>query len=423
MRRLRMLLSAYACEPGLGSEAGIGWHCVNAVAEHADVVVLTRESNRKAIEDAGHTGSSLTFIYYDLPRWLRVWKRGPRGARLYYVLWQFGIYFRARKVLRQQNIDAIHHVTFGALWMPTLLFLLPRPFVWGPVGGGEALPPGYARTMSLRGRVYEAARRVLRLVTLMNPLSRAVARRAVLSLATTEQSAAVLHSLGAREVRVLSHVGFSDGELLEYRSTCVPPSRPFRICSAGRLIEWKGIHLGLRAFALFLAEVPDAEYIVIGEGPSRKRLERMAQLLRIEHAVRFEGQLSRVDTIRAIGTCHILLHPSLHDSGGYVCAEALAVSCPVVCLDVGGPPLVVGQEGGLIVPSAPHQSITRRLASAFVGLARENANYQSLREAAQLRATGALRWSTKGAYLAGCYEEVVRGTAALECFPQVESAA
>ena len=140
--RLRVLLSAYACEPGKGSEPGVGWNWVTQLARHEDVWVLTRSNNRGAIEQAlrSEPMDRARFVYLDLPRWLRFWKKGSRGIRLYYYLWQFGAYLRARKLHRNIGFDVAHHVTFVKYWMPSLLSLLPIPLVWGPVGGGNQCP-------------------------------------------------------------------------------------------------------------------------------------------------------------------------------------------------------------------------------------------------------------------------------------------
>lgn len=88
---VRVLLSAYACEPGKGSEPGVGWHWATELARLGhEVIVITRSNNRalieKALKDASIPG--LRFHYYDLPSWGRWWKRGPRGVRFYYWLWQ-----------------------------------------------------------------------------------------------------------------------------------------------------------------------------------------------------------------------------------------------------------------------------------------------------------------------------------------------
>ena len=48
--RLKIFVSAYACEPNLGSEIGVGWHWVLEMSKFFELWVLTRESNRHTIE-------------------------------------------------------------------------------------------------------------------------------------------------------------------------------------------------------------------------------------------------------------------------------------------------------------------------------------------------------------------------------------
>jgi glycosyltransferase involved in cell wall biosynthesis len=60
---------------------------------------------------------------------------------------------------------------------------------------------------------------------------------------------------------------------------------------------------------------------------------------------------------RSDSTADVLLFPSFHDSGGWVVAEALRVGCPVLCLDLGGPPNLVGATGGLAISHATDRPI------------------------------------------------------------------
>jgi hypothetical protein len=94
---MKVLLSAYACEPGKGSEPGVGWNWVRQIAPFAEVWVITRSNNREAIEKAlaEEPLPNVHWVYFDLPRWARFWKKGQRGVHLYYYLWQVGIYFLA----------------------------------------------------------------------------------------------------------------------------------------------------------------------------------------------------------------------------------------------------------------------------------------------------------------------------------------
>jgi len=87
---LKVLISAYACEPGKGSEPGVGWNLARHLAAHYEVWVLTRANNCPVIEVelAQSPVPGLHFVYHDLPPWARFWRRGQRGVQLYYYLWQ-----------------------------------------------------------------------------------------------------------------------------------------------------------------------------------------------------------------------------------------------------------------------------------------------------------------------------------------------
>jgi len=76
-------MSAYACEPGKGSEPGVGWNWAREMSRWHDVWMLTRANNRPTIEGALQQGESagLHCLYFDLPRWARFWKKGARGIQ------------------------------------------------------------------------------------------------------------------------------------------------------------------------------------------------------------------------------------------------------------------------------------------------------------------------------------------------------
>jgi len=96
----------------------------------------------------------------------------------------------------------------------------------------------------------------------------------------------------------------------------------------------------------------------VGTGPERANLERFAQDLGVADKVCFLGTLSRPDTIAELERCDCLLHPTLHDSGGWVSVEAMAAGKPVICLDCGGPAFQVTNETGFrITPCDPESTI------------------------------------------------------------------
>ena len=366
MRRLKVLLSAYACEPGKGSEPGVGWNMAVHLARHHEVWVLTRANNRPAIEAglAKNPVPGLHFVYHDLPPWARFWKRGQKGVQVYYYLWQLTAIPLVRRLHQEVGFDVVHHVTFVKYWAPSALaFLKGVPFVWGPVGGGESAPLPFWPTLGFRGILYEAARTLARALGELDPLVRLTARRAALALATTPETANRLRKLGAKRVEVLSEVALSEEEIDCLGKLPPPEPKPVRFLSVGRLLAWKGFHLGLMAFAQ--SGLEEAEYWIVGDGPERKRLEALARRLGVADRVRFWGALPRAEVLRLLGQVHALVHPSLHDSGGWVSLEAMAAGRPVICLDLGGPATQVTQETGFKVPARTPEKAVRDLAQAI----------------------------------------------------------
>jgi glycosyltransferase involved in cell wall biosynthesis len=383
----------------------VGWNWVNQIARFHEVWVITRANNQARIEKALASSPlpNVHWVYVDLPRWALFWKKERRGLHLYYFLWQLAAYFRARKLHRQVGFDLAHHVTLVNYWMPSLLPLLPVLFIWGPVGGGESTPAVFWWSLSLRGKVYEAMRGLARRMSELNPLLRLGARRAALGLATTPETAKRLRAVGCRKVSLSSEAGLTGDESLQLSSFPFRENNIFRVASVGNLLHLKGFELGLQAFARFQRRFPTAEYWIIGDGPERKRLERLARKLRIADKVMFTGVLRRQKVLERLAECDVLLHPALHDSGGWVCLEAMAAGRPVICLDLGGPPFQVTDETGMAVPASSPQQAICDLAAAMMRLAEDPALRFRLAQAGRQRVAVQFDWDQKGNFMANLY--------------------
>src|SRR6476646_10086702 len=184
---------------------------VHQVARFHEVWVITRTNNREPVDRAAakETLPNVHWIYFDLPHWARFWKRKQRGVHIYYYLWQIAIYFVVRKLHREIGFDVVHHVTLGQYWVPSFLALLPVPFVWGPVGGGESAPPAFWWDFCHGGKLYELVRNLARTTASINPIAHAVASRSRIAIATTEQTALRLRKLGAKCIKVHPQFGMN----------------------------------------------------------------------------------------------------------------------------------------------------------------------------------------------------------------------
>ena len=410
---LRILLSAYACEPGKGSEPGVGWHWAVALA-HAghDVRVLTRANNRAAIETAltREPVPNLQFAYYDLPAWSRWWKRRGHGVRLYYILWQWGAYQLARRLCREQRYDVVHHITFGVFRHPTFMAFLDVPFVFGPVGGGESAPRQLRRTFPPRGYLIDLVRDLANRAVRIDPLMTAVYRRAAATVCRTEETLRCIPEKYRNKCRVQLEIGTEDNAAA---TACRAPRKDgrFEVLYVGRLVYWKGVHLGLKAFAKFTATHGNARLTVIGSGPDERWLRRLAHRLGLANNVTWIPRLDHDLVMRGYSRHDAFLFPSLHDSGGTAVLEALSSGLPVVCLDVGGPRLLVDASCGFRVAAGEPDEVIAGLAQALGKLAQDPLLLQSMGAAARRRAQEQFSWTRQVARMERLYRAVGAGPA------------
>lgn len=134
------------------------------------------------------------------------------------------------------------------------------------------------------------------------------------------------------------------------------------IGTAGRLLPVKAIHVLLRAFGTFLKkEARHARLVVVGRGPLREELERLALSLEIEDRVLFAG--FREDMPAVMGAFDIFALTS--DSEGFPISllEAMAAGRPVVATRVGGvPELVIDGTTGKLTPPGDAGAVAEALA-------------------------------------------------------------
>jgi glycosyltransferase involved in cell wall biosynthesis len=246
---VRVLLSAYACEPGKGSEPGVGWHWATELAHLGhEVVVITRSNNRVSIEKtlANAPIPGLHFHYYDLPSWGRWWKRGPRGVELYYWLWQIGAYRQAKLLIKRTQFDLVHHLTFGMFRQPSLMGHLGLPFVVGPIGGGETTPRLLRDGFPARIAIGELLREVSIKLSRYNPLVVTMFRQATVIFCKTKETLSIVPAACQKKGCVHLEVGIDPARM---KPEVTANAAGAEFLYAGRLVYWKGLHLALRALA------------------------------------------------------------------------------------------------------------------------------------------------------------------------------
>lgn len=362
---MRVLLSAYACEPGIGSEPEVGLAAVLGAARHHEVWVLTRNNNVDAVKsvlDAHGLASRVRVVGLDLGRAALTAKRhlGQIGLNWYYDRWQVAAGKAARRLDAEIGFDVVHHVTFATGWGRIGVAATGKPLVVGPVGGFATTPGSLLPVMGWRGVAGEISRRLLRpLLARLTGSLRAQASAAVLFL---QNSAALRGRQPGGDLLIMPNGLVGVGSPTAPMEQDSPP----RIVFAGNLIPLKGAILAVEAMRYL--RHPTATLDIYGDGPERPRLEKAIVRWDLQDRVRIHAPISRSSLLDVLARASVLVHPALHDEAGLVVAEALSSGTPVACLDIAGPPVVAGfwpEEMFRAVPPGRRSKVIADLAVAL----------------------------------------------------------
>lgn len=396
---MKILLSAYACEPHKGSEPAVGWNWMLALTRQGhNVFVITRSNNAPGIEaEIAKQDIRVTPVYYDLPAWCRRWKHWPGGLYFYYLLWQIGAYLCAKKLHQAQHFDLVHHITFVTFRQPSFMGRLGVPFILGPVGGGETSPRHLRRGFNWQGRLRELLRDIGIAWARHDPLMRSTFSTASIIACTTSDTLRQISKRYHAKCVVLPAIGINSP--LSTTSTLArEPRKSFLF--VGRLLYWKGLHLAIRAFPEVLRHLPDARLRIIGEGEDSTWLKQLAKQYGVSSSIDWIPWMPYQEIAKEYQDNVAFVFPSLHDSGGLVILESLAASLPVICLDLGGPGVFVDSSCGLVIKTHEQDetAVIQSLANAMISLATDSEHRRFLASNCHTR-VNCFSWDTSARQL------------------------
>lgn len=400
-----ILATAYAINPYKGSEDGMGWNFVMQIARFNKVIAITRENNRIHIEkyiseNPKNLYNNIQFLYFDLPYWMRFWKKGSRGAMLYYLMWQTGIvgFIRRQKLA----FDIVHNLNFHNDWTPSFLWKLEKPFVWGPVGHHPSIPNQYLAPYSKK---YFLANKLTWWVkqyfwkfspSFKNTVKHAnhilCMNKAVPENLELTSNYSICPSVATQDF------GWNDAEATNSQ---------FTLISAGRFVPLKGFDLTIEAFAKFFHQLDSEEQgkcqlLLVGSGPEEQFLKNLATKLQVHEHVQFINWIARAQLMEKFKTASAFLFPS-HEGAGMVVAEALSFGLPVICLDNEGPGQFINSDCGFAIAHQGYEDTVNGLSDAILTLFEQPEKRKEMSHAARQKFEASFHWDTKGEQLQKIY--------------------
>jgi teichuronic acid biosynthesis glycosyltransferase TuaC len=298
--------------------------------------------------------------------------------------------------------------SWGAWAAPTLaiaLRRLHRRFAFDLVHAHNAVPAAeavlHARiaaplVISVHGGdvYYTAARQAAGARAVRHALSSA--RLVLANSAAVERD---VRQLGAARTRVV-RLGADLPEHPAHKAS-VPT-----LVSLGHLVARKRHADVIRALWLLRDRQPDLRYLIIGDGPERGPLERLAAELGVADRVQFAGQLPPGEALERLGEAHVFVLPSVDEAFGVAYVEAMAAGLPAVgTRGEAGPQEIAGAGDGLrLVPPGDVEA----LAAELDALLSEPEYLQEIGEQARATVARAFTWEGCGRATVAAYEDALR---------------
>jgi len=378
---MKILVSAYACNPYGGSEPGVGWTAVCRIARRHDVFVIADIHNKERWERGRREGIIPPNVQ---ARFLR--DRSACSENRFVAHIQSWLNYASfnRQVLQaalawhaQEKFDLCHQVTIATWRMPSPLWRMPIPFVWGPVGGAGYIQPEFRSILSWSARCFEIARNINSAHTLRSRAFRQCIGNASVVLAANEETETLLlPHRGSKPLLRLPIASLPQDKVARLlRPPCPPSDGPLRCFAGGNMIGSKGLSLALRALALAAHKGVDFHYIIAGGGPEIEAMKRLANDLGISSYVEFHEGFRGQDYIDALHHADVYLLPSFREGTPVTLLEACLAGCYAVVADVSAQGEIVRMAGGHAVSAADIDAMIEGLADALCWCA---ANRQAL---------------------------------------------
>ena len=362
---LKILINAYACSPGMGSEPGMAWNWVSNLAKFCELYIITEGEFRDKIEEVVPTleqGGNMHFYYNPVSEEIRkmCWNQGDWRFYKYYREWQWKTYLLAKDICSKEQIDILHQLNMIGFREPGYLWQLSKengvPFVWGPVGGLKQFPLAYLQGADLKMNLFNRLKNFLNIWQLKHEKRVDEAfKTAKLIVSSIPDSYRAIKRYKGLESVIIPETGcfLSDDVSLDRFD-----GHEFHVVWVGKFDFRKQLPLALRAVAI--ANNPNIILDIYGGGSDKQiaAAKKLADSIGIKEKVVWHGNQPNNVVNNAMRNAQLFFFTSVSEDTSTVVLEAVSNHLPVLCFDICGMATVIDSNVGRKIPlSNPAQSV------------------------------------------------------------------
>ena len=408
---MKILINAYACSPGMGSEPGMAWNWVSNLARFCELYIITEGEFREKIETVVPTleqGGNMHFYYNPVSEKIRkmCWNQGDWRFYKYYREWQWKTYLMAKDICSKEQIDILHQLNMIGFREPGYLWQLSKengvPFVWGPVDAKDKFPVAYLDGAGLKTKLF------MRLKNFLTGIQLRYSKRVLLAA----RQSSVIFSASSNSQRSFKKYMNIDSPLLN-ETGCYVQDHPivdktdketFDVLWVGKMDFRKQLALALQTVAK--SENNKLRLHIMGGGDAES-YQSLAKSYGIADKCIWHGAVSHDEVQDIMQKSDIFLFTSVAEGTPHVVLEAISNNLPVVCFDTCGHGDAVNDKVGSKIPlSFPCQSV-----SDFAKLLNELEDNRSLLKQLSENCKERqqeLSWEEKAKTMMEWYEKILR---------------
>ena len=408
---MKILINAYACSPGMGSEPGMAWNWVSNLAKFCELYIITEGEFRDRIEEVVPTleqGKNMHFYYNPVSEEIRkmCWNQGDWRFYKYYREWQWKTYLLAKEICKVEKIDVLHQLNMIGFREPGYLWKLSQengvPFVWGPVDAKDKFPVAYLDGAGLKTKLF------MRLKNFLTGIQLRHSKRVLLAA----HQASVIFSASSNSQRSFKKYMGIDSPLLN-ETGCYVQDHPIMDKSGKNTFDvlWVGKmdfrkQLGLALLSIAKSGNDRLRLHIVGGGDAVS-YQMLAESYGIADKCIWHGAVSHDEVQNIMRKSDVFLFTSVAEGTPHVVLEAIANNLPVVCFDTCGQGDAVNDKVGRKVPlSSPSQS-ARDFATILNEFEGNRNLLKQMSENCKQRQIE-LSWEEKAKTMVGWYEKIVK---------------
>ena len=408
---MKILINAYACSPGMGSEPGMAWNWVSNLAKFCELYIITEGEFREKIEEVVPTleqGKNMHFYYNPVSEEIRkmCWNQGDWRFYKYYKEWQWKTYLMAKDICKVEKMDVLHQLNMIGFREPGFLWKLSQengvPFVWGPVDAKDKFPVAYLDGAGLKTKLF---------MRLKNFLTGIQLRHSERVLFAAHQ-ASVIFSASSNSQRSFKKYMNIDSPLLN-ETGCYVQEHPlidksqketFDVLWVGKLDFRKQLGIALQSVAITGNE--SIRLHIVGGGDAEP-YKLLANTLGIKDKCIWHGAVSHDEVQSIMQNSDVFFFTSVAEGTPHVVLEAIGNNLPIVCFDTCGQGDAVNEKvGKKILLSNPSKS-SQSFANILNELEGNRNLLKQMSENCKQRQIE-LSWDEKAKNMIGWYEKIVK---------------